>query len=88
MTDDEIESHLLRAGYKPGTPVTATVLRGLVRSISADVIDSLLDVRKRYVMRPGDRYDRQTATTSMIVAENCLRAVCSTLGVDYSRLDK
>lgn len=83
MNDNLIESHLLAAGYKPGTPLTAEHLRGLVHSITEDVLQAVLDVRKRYVIRPGDRYDRQTALTSLTVAENCARAVCEVLNRPY-----
>ena len=81
MTDNEIEGHLLIAGHKPGTSITPQVLRAFVHSIARDAHDSLLEVRKKYVIRPGDRYDRQTAATSLIVTDNCLRALCEALGI-------
>ena len=84
MTDDAIENHLLAAGYTPGEPVTANVLRAFTAFVAADVLAALLDVRRRYVIRPGERYDQLTRVTSLTATENCLRAACAALGEPYA----
>ena len=83
IPDDKIGLYLLRAGFEPGTPIDANVLRAAFSMVAADAVAACESIVTRYPLRPslhaapthGDHLIRQSRT----VAESCMAAVRETL---------
>ena len=78
MTDDRIVAHLLAAGHEPGTPATATALRGLAVRIEADCAERVLAVADRYRQRAGAGIIDHQAQIARNAALSCVAAITST----------